>query len=60
MGGRSSVRWDFVRVKTLMILEQFEVDKSGTSYDVSVRSHHFDFGKKKLRLLNYHFEFGKK
>ena len=28
MGGRSSVRGDFVRVKTPMVLEQFEVDKS--------------------------------
>ena len=60
MGGRSSVRGSFVHIITLITLEQFEVDKSRSSYDVPFRSYDFDFGKKKLRLLNYHFEFGKK
>ena len=49
-----------MHIITLITLEQFEVEKSRSSYDVPFISYDFDFGKKKLRLLNYHFEFGKK
>ena len=34
MGRRSSVRGDFVNVKTVVGLERFEVGKSRRSYDV--------------------------
>ena len=51
MGRRSSVRGDFVRVNTPLGLEQFEVGKSRSSYDVPFRSYHFEFGKKLEALL---------
>ena len=37
MGRQSSVRGDFVYVKTVVGLEQFEVGKSCNSYDVPFR-----------------------
>ena len=47
MGRQSSVRGDFVRVKTLIGLEQFEVGKSRGSYDVPFRSDSFDRGDRR-------------
>ena len=45
MGRRSSVRGDFLRVKTVVGLERFEVEKSRNSYDVPFRSYNFELGK---------------
>ena len=45
MGWRSSVRGDFVYVKTVVGLERFEVGKSLRSYNVPFRSYNFELEK---------------
>ena len=56
LGWRSSVRRDFVHVKTIMGLERFEVAKNSYSYDFPFRSYNFEFRKKQhqstLKLEN--------